>query len=505
MLSDPGPGLPYFSPITIPALPSLALSDKEREMISLLQTRQWRNRAMMMLTDSYYRGMQLITDLGIAIPPELSGLRTLVGWPRIAIDPLLYRLSAEGFRLAGATDSDSDLSDLWFANRMRAEQTLAFKDALVKGRGYLTVGSPLETGDFPVICVESPLNMAVLWDVRSLKPKSALQTYWVDNQQHAALYTPDQTVHIGRDDVTNEWEITDRDQHNFGLVPIVRMANEPESDRRDGMSEITAEVMSITDAACRTLLGLEVAREFYSVPQKYILGATESDFMNADGTPKPSWSTYISRIIAIEANEEGDVPTVGQFKAHDPSVFTKIIEMYASQMAGVLGAPPQDLGLYTQGNPVSADAQQVSESRRDRYARHKQNIFEAPLVETMQIALRFMNQGDLPQEFRRMEVDWMAPEMLNLAAVSDALTKQAKEGMVPPRSDVVLKRAGYSAVERARLEQDFKVDEAAQVLAELANSEQVKQVRAVNTVDSNVHATTPPKPASDSAPSSSGK
>lgn len=170
--------------------------------------------------------------------------------------------------------------------------------------------------------------------------------------------------------------------------------------------------------------------------------------------------------------------------------------MYASQFSGATGAPPQELGLYTQGNPISAEAQQVSESRRDRYARHKQAIFGSALIQTQQMALRYMNGGALPDKYKRMEVDWKAPEMLNLAATTDALTKQAAEGMVPPRSDVVLKRAGYSAIERAQLQQDFESDEAEQILAELAHSEQVKNVRAVNTVDANVNPNA--KPTSDS-------
>lgn len=488
---DAGLGLPFFSPIVIPTLPSLSLSEDERRLVGVLQSRQFFGRAAMLLTDAYYRGEQILTDLGIAIPPELSGLRTLVSWGRIPIDPIVYRLFAEGFRLPGATDSDPDLQALWSANRMNAEQALAFKDALVKGRGWFIVGSPMDGEEFPQIGVESPLNVTALWDVRSLKPKAVLQGYWVDNQRHAALHLPDQSIYLGQDDVTQEWQITDRDVHNFGVVPAVRLANEPESDRRDGRSEITAEMMSIIDAGCRTMLGLEVAREFYSVPQKYILGATESDFQNADGSPKPGWSTYISHILAIEADEEGNTPTVGQFKAHDPAIFTKIIEMYAAQFSGATGAPPQELGLYTQGNPISAEGQQVAESRRDRYARHKHNIFGTGLVQTMQMATRFMNNGEIPDKYRYMEVDWKAPEMLNEAAATDAVTKQAAEGMVSPRSDVALKRVGYSAIERAQLAQDFKDDPVAQILAQLGKSEMVKLLRAENQVDANLDPAAP--------------
>jgi hypothetical protein len=448
-----------------------------------------------LLADAYYRGEQVITDLGIAIPPQLSGLRTLLGWPRIAVDPLCLRLNAESFRLPGATDSDSDLTELWVENQMHGEQGLLYKDALVKGRGWLMVGTGLESGDPPLITVESPLNVVAMWDVRSFLPKALLQTYWLDGQRHAALYSPDSTVHIGVDD-NNVWQITDRDDHKFGFVPAVRVPNEPETDRRDGRSEITPEVMSIVDAGCRTLLGLEVAREFYSVPQKYILGATESSFQNADGTPKTAWATYISNVLALEANEDGVPPTVGQFKAYDPSVFVKVIEMYGSQMSGVLGAPPQDFGLYTQGNPITAEAYEVSERRRNLYARQKQKTFGGPLVRGVQMALRFMNKGVLPAQYRRMEVDWTPPEMINDAVATDATVKQVQAGIIPARSDVTLKRLGYTVVERERIAQDFKTDQGAAFLDELAHSVIAKDARVDTGLarDINPAAVKPPTP-----------
>jgi hypothetical protein len=474
MIPDPSP---YFSPVYIPSLSSLSLSEDERQLIGLLQLRAWRQRALMQLTDAYYRGEQVITNLQIAIPPELALLRTLVGWPRIAVDPLVERMVADGFRLPGATDSDTDLEAVWLANDMDAEQTPLFTDAFAMGRGWILLGSPQESGYPAEMCVESPLNIAAQWDVRSRKPKALLQSYWLNDRRHAALYTPEQTIHVDEDD-NGQWQLTDRDVHNFGIVPAVRVANAPRSNFRDGASEITAEVMSITDAACRTLLGLEVAREFYSVPQKIILGATEDDFKGADGTTKSAWQAYITRILALERDDEGNLPEIKQFTPYDPAVFTKLIEMYASQMGGILGAPAQELGIYTQGNPVSADAQQVAESRRDRKARHKQRLFAPALVEAMQIAVRFDNNGVLPDKYQRLAVDWTDPAMFNLAAVSDGLYKQVAAGAIPPTSDVTLKRLGYSVVERAQLEQDRAKDKAEQLLAEVATSVEGKQARA---------------------------
>ncbi|MBQ1163938.1 phage capsid protein, partial [Streptomyces sp. A73] len=83
----------------------------------------------------------------------------------------------------------------------------------------------------------------------------------------------------------------------------------------------------ITDAACRRLMGMEVASEFYGAPQRYILGASESAFQDAEGNTQRAWETYIGRVLALERDEDGQVPTVGQFTAHDPQTYTKIIDL----------------------------------------------------------------------------------------------------------------------------------------------------------------------------------
>jgi len=458
---------PTFPVSVTPTLPLLGLNDDERALIETLAGIAKRDQAEMLLTEAYYLGEQVIRNLRIAVPKELEFLRTIVGWPAIAVDPLVERLFVDGFRLANATDADAHLGEIWDANGGGVEQSLAFTDALTMGRAYWAVGSPLEPGGAPQITVESPLNMSVLWDLRGQSARAAMQEYWDADRKRGALMLPNQTVHLAEND-NHQWEIVDRDQHGFDFVSVYRMANRPRTNNRDGRSEITLAMRSITDAACRTLLGLEVARELYSVPQKVILGASENAFVKSDGTPKSAWDTYITKTLGIERDEEGNLPEIKQMQPYDPSVFTKLMDMYASQMGGMLGAPPQDLGLYTQGNPASAEAAQVSESRRDRRAQARQSMFGVALVKTMQDAMRYQNKGQLPAEFARMMVDWRDVKLESIAATSDAITKQVKQGIVPATSDVTLKRLGYTAVERQQIEQDRKREDGRQVAKALA-------------------------------------
>lgn len=445
---------PRFSPTSIPTLPNITLSEDEKRQIGYLQTKCTGDRSNMELTKAYYRAAQRIDNLKIAITDELAAqLRTLVGWARIPVDPYVERLHVEGFRLPGETDVNETLAEVWDASGMDAEFPLATKDALSMSRAFFLVGSGAEAGDPPRITVESPLSMAVQWDVTGRRPNAALQTYTEDERTRAALYLPDRTIHIGQNE-RQEWELVDIDVHNFGYVPIVRMANDEDSDNRNGYSEITPSLMSIIDSACRRLMGLEVASELYSVPRELILGASAEDFQNPDGKARKAWDAYITKLRVLERDEEGNAPTFVQAVSYDPATFTKVIEMYAAQAAGESRALPQELGLYTDGNPISIESLNAMDTMRNRRAILKQRTFGVPVVEVAQLTMRFMNNGVLPKEFRRIAVDWMPPEMASLAQLADPLSKLIGVGSIPATSDVTLKRASFSAVERAQLEKD---------------------------------------------------
>lgn len=436
-----------------PTLPSLNLSADEKSMIERLQRNANNDRPDMELAEAYYLGEQIVQNLRIAIPAELEFLRTIVGWPAQAVDPYVERLNADGFRLPNATDYDATLANIMDANGFVAEQSLAFTDALSMGRGYWCVGSNPERGGPPLVTVESPLNLSVMWDLRGTEALGALQGYRQDGRQHAVALLPRKTIHLALND-KNVWEIANRDDHGFDFVPVVRMPNRPRTNNRNGRSEISLALRSITDSACRTLLGLEVARELYSVPGKVLLGATEADFQNSDGTPKSAWDTYITKVLALERDAEGNLPELKQMQAYDPSVFTKILDWYASAAAGMTASTPQDMGLYTQGNPASAEAVQAGEARRDRRAVNMQPAFGVSLAKVAKYAMRFNNKGILPDGYERLAVDWAPVTLPNPTVTSDAITKEITAGAIPATSDVTLKRLGYSAVDRARLEQD---------------------------------------------------
>lgn len=444
--------------ISIPDLPLLTLSDDELALINVLRADMLQGRYDLLLQDAYFNGEQRVRDLGISIPPQLKGLHTVIGWPRVGVESLEERLDLEAFRWKDGKDS-SELDEIVEANDLLDESSLAHLDALVYGREYLTVGSGDCGGDCPpLISVESPLDMTLLWDARLRMGAAALRECSADQfleseveDRMLVLYLPDQTVTC-LPSQSGGWEVIDRDQHNLGIVPVVRMANRQRTADRVGKSEITPEVMSITDAACRRLMGMEVAAEFFGAPQRYILGASESAFQDADGTAKSAWETYIGRVLALERDEDGNVPDVGQFAAHDPTGMTKIIDLYARIMSSQFGLPPHMLG-YTTDNPASADAIRSTEAKLVKRSERRIRRFSRAWQDAMRLAL-WVRDGEPPDKTRGIETVWRNPATPTVAAQVDATVKLVQANVLPADSDVTLEMAGFTEAQRQRIAAD---------------------------------------------------
>ena len=442
--------------MSIPDLPLLTLSDDELALINVLRADMLRDRYDLLLRDAYFNGEQLVRDLGISIPPQLKGLHTVIGWPRVGVESLEERLDLEAFRWADGADS-TDLEEIADSNDLFDESSLAHLDALIYGREYLAVG----TGDEdypPLISVESPLDMTLMWDARLRMGTAALRECQADSyiesgpdERMIVLYLPDQTI-TALPSESGGWVVVDRDMHNLGVVPVVRLANRQRTADRVGKSEITPDVMSITDAACRRLMGIEVAAEFFGAPARYILGASESAFQDAEGNAKSAWETYIGRVLALERDEDGNVPDVGQFPAHDPSGQTKIVDLYARIMSSQFGLPPHMLG-YTTDNPASADAIRSTEAKLVKKSERRIRRLGRGWQDAMRLAL-WIRDGEPPDKTRRIETVWRNPATPTIAAQVDATVKLVSEGILPADSDVTLEMAGLTENQRKRVRAD---------------------------------------------------
>lgn len=492
-MTNPALGPSFLPTATFPTLPLAQISQDEAQIANQLAMRLFEQLPVLQVNDLYYGGLQKLQDLGIAVPPSLANLRTIVGWPRIGIDALDERLTIEGFRYPGTTQVDDEMQLIWQTNNMDSEHTLVNLDALVFGRSYLIAGVRDDDSDIPLLTGESPLNMTAIYDPRLRAVTAALQIYLDSDftsdtygQEVAALYLPGKTLQMARSSTIpgavplGKWELIERDDHGFKGVPVVRVANRQRTGNRNGMSEITEEIKNWTDIGCRTALAMDIGREFYAAPRRYVLGLSEDDFRKSDGTKVPAWQSYMSRIWTAPRSEDGQLPQVGEFKTGDPVAYTSLLDECRKELSGMFGLPPHYFGLNSDGNPASADAIRANEARLERRAKRKTVVLSDPYEDAMRICLAIRHGGELPDKAARIEADWADVATPTPAATADMLTKLIAEGALPARSDVVGKRAGFNATERARIESDWAKDPGAELMAAVQSNVLPKQLTALH-------------------------
>lgn len=446
----------------------MALSDDENVTFRRLSATLTKSHRDLERLDAYYEGVHRLERLGLAVPPELDKFVTTVNWPRITVDSIEQRCDVEGFRLPGADSADDELWAIWQANDLDEESQQAHLDALVFGRSYVCVGSRTPddpTPGVPLVTVESAFEMTHEWDPRTRAVSAALRRTGRTASgvpESATLYLPDQTVWLERS--RSGWVELDRDVHGIGAPLVVPMVNRPRLRRRHGVSEM-ADVITLTDAACRALTNAQVATELLAVPQRYVLGASPKDFVDADGKAVPVWEAYFGAVWALQNGEA----RVGQFSAADLGNFEKIVNHYANLVSGVSGLPTRFYGQYTT-NPPSEGSIVADETRLIMNSYRKHRGWGGTWERTNRLVRRILD-GDWNPDLARMETLWRSPETPTRAQEADATVK-LRGGA--DRPIISLRQArrdlGYSSGEIANMERDDEDERATDPLTRAADA-----------------------------------
>lgn len=402
----------------------------------------------------YYDGKERVQDLRISLPPSLSNLPAVVGWPTMAVDILEERLDFEGW-------NDPALDAVYQANDLDVVSSMAHTDALIFGTSFLVVGTGDVASGEPAVTVRSvsPNEMTA---VRN--PLTGLVTEAVHFTSYdgfmpdgATFYDTDATYWLKRSN--GQWRVDSRDSHGLGSCPVVQLINRPRSSKAGGRSEITPAVRYYTDSGVRTLLGAEVAREFYAVPQRYMMGAPESFFLDEEGKPRGAWDAMMGKILAIERDEDGEVPSVGTFPAYSTSPFFEQLRSLSQMLSAEAGIPPTYLG-FTSDNPASGDGIRMSENRLVKRAERRQGQFSRGWTEVARLVALTSAEVRLSLKVPVESVRplWRNPATPTMASTADAVLKMIQAGVYPAQGDFVLKLLGLNSFDREMLRRDRATD-----------------------------------------------
>ena len=426
------------------------LSDDENDLINAMVNHLSVYEPSNALKLAYYEGEQTTQLFGIAIPPNFSNVKAVAGWGGTAVDVLEERLDWYGWR------GDGDLfglPDVYAANNLALDSSKAHLDALIYGTSFAVVGSGDAGEPNPLVTVHSPRSMTGIWNARARRLDAALSVV-TDNGTavEATLYLPDETVVVSRAQAGGRWIVEDRDRHRIGRPLVVQLENRARNDVI-GRSEISKAVRYYTDAAVRTMLAMEVHREFYQAPQRYALGVSAEDFTSSDGTVRSGWETVMGRVWAIDRDDNGDLPQVGQFTPASPTPYIEQVKTLAQLLAAELGIPAAYLGFQTD-NPASADAIRAGEARLIKRAERRQQAFGHSWMEVARLAL-LVRDGRVPQGFESaVSPRWRDAATPTRAAAADEAVKLIGAGVLSPDSPVTYDRLGLDPDEQRQLAAD---------------------------------------------------
>jgi hypothetical protein len=220
----------------------------------------------------------------------------------------------------------------------------------------------------------------------------------------------------------------------------------------------------------RTLLGAEVAREFYSAPQRYVLGADENAFTDADGNPLNSWSVIQGRLLGVPYNEtENIMPQVGQFQANSTSPYFEQVRAYAQLLSAETAVPASYLGFQTD-NPSSADAIRQMEARLIKRAERRQRQFGRTWMEVARLAL-LVRDGEIPADITNVRPLWRDASTPTRAAAADEAVKLISAGVLLPDSEITYNRIGLTDVDKEQLKAEKAAQRASDLIGLIASGQ----------------------------------
>ena len=419
----------------------------------------------------YVDAKQTTRHLGIAVPPQLEDVETVIGWPEKSVSALEARIDLDGFVLPGGTADDFGVNAIWSANRLSVEATEAHTSALKYGVAFLAV--MMDDAPQPVIRNLSPTNSTVIWDRNKRRAAAGVTVTRGTTQsvEQFILYLPDQIVTGTYRD--SRWSL-ERVPHRLGRCPIAVLPYRPSSESPLGRSRVTQAVMSITDRAVRSLLRMEVSAEFYSSPQRAILGADESMFMDADGNPVPKWTATVSRYLAapLVEGEDGKThqPSIQQFPQMTMQPHMDMVRSDAAMFAGETAIPVNALGII-HDQPASDAAMLTAYLDLNKLAERAHDSFGYGWSDAMQMAIQ-MRDGFLPDGAEELAPRFRDPSTPTRASVADAVTKEISAGIIDPSNpielEIALERLAYDRVTINRILAGRRRNESAGLLRQIA-------------------------------------
>lgn len=376
--------------------------------IDYLRRRLADKQTRVLLRYKHYEMKNNAQDFSSLAPEKFKGLKETVGWCAKAVDSLADRLQFDEFQ-----NDEFDLSEIFLSNNQDILIDSAVLSALISACSFVYIR---EDNGYPRLQVIDGSNATGIID-----PVTNLLTegYAVLERDSMGVVKTEAYFMAGMTEIYSHGVLVQRIPNAAPYALLVPIIYRPDAKRPFGHSRISRACIAYTQTALRTIKRSEVSAEFYSFPQKYVLGLSEdAEFNNRLAT--------ISSFLNFTKDGDGDHPIVGQFQQQSMTPYTEQLRTLASLFAGETGLTLDDLGFATE-NPSSAEAIKAGHENLRLTARKAQRTFGTGLLNVGYLAVcirdRYAYQRDA---FRDTKVAWLPifePDAAALSGVGDAILK----------------------------------------------------------------------------------
>ena len=315
------------------------------------------------LRSQYVDAKKRLDKIGFSIPPHMVDFQTPIGWAAKAIKVPAARIRPDGFtlprqsRLMDVLAESFDDNYLAMVERMAIESSLKHSVSFV----FVTPGDSALGEPDVVVAARTALEATAEIDPRSNKVLRALE---VVSKSQSLLYLPGVTLRL--EFVGNKWRVTKAYVGVAGLVPCTPYVWGRSLERPFGTSRVTRPLMGLVDRGVRTTLRQEVTAEFFSAPQRALMGADESHFTGPDGKRISPLDAIMGAVWALPDvwdEEEGKLvrPDLKQLQQASMQPHSEMLRSIALEVSGETDIPVGYLGVI-HDNPSSADAILAMES-----------------------------------------------------------------------------------------------------------------------------------------------
>lgn len=385
--------------------------------VSYLKTKLQKKRGRVRTRYDFYEMKNIVHDFGISTPPDLRYWMGTLGWCARAVDSLADRLVFREF-----SDDTYNMNEIFNQNNKDIMVDSAILGSLISSCDFIYITSDADgfprmrvidgyhaTGELDPVTNMLTEGYAILeWDTYD---KPILEAYLIPGETYIFEYG----------------KVVDVIPNNAPYPLLVPIINRPDAARPFGHSRISRACMSIVSSAVRTAKRSEIASEFFSFPQRYILGMDES----AERMDK--WKVTMSSLLRIDKDQDGGHPVVGQFQQQSMTPHTDQLRMFAGLFAGETGLTLDDLGFPSQ-NPSSAEAIKSSHETLRLITRKAQRDFGVGLKNVGYLAACVRDNYPYKRELvANVTAKWepiFEPDNSALSVIGDGVIKinQAVDG-----------------------------------------------------------------------------